>query len=62
MAATPVSKTFDLSASERELVVRALTTLAGVTKRAINAELNGSVKEIRQGELNAVEALALRFR
>lgn len=60
--ATPVTKTYELSNSERDLVVAALRTHAAMIKRAINVELDSSIKEIRFGHLHAAEALVLRFR
>ena len=62
MATASVAKTFDLATSERDLVVRALATHHALVKRSINSERDASVKEIRQRELDAVDALSLRFR
>lgn len=53
---------FNLSKSERELVVKALSFKLAAVVRSIRGEQNSSIREIRQGEANEIELLSLKFR
>lgn len=51
-----------LSAVERSIVVRALELSLASTKRAVNAERNPEVRDIRAKDLASIEALIVKFR
>lgn len=61
MATTPAQKTFDLSAAERACALAALRTFRASIQRAINAESDASIVEIRKRTLVEIDQLAGRF-
>lgn len=57
-----ISKDFELSSVDREVVVRGLQTLRASVSRAHNTERDSAVKAIRKAEMDSIDALIVRFR
>lgn len=58
----PAGDSMVLSSSERWLATRGLESLRASVARAMKAEHDPEVVKARQHELNAIDALVLRFR
>lgn len=51
-----------LSAAERAIVVSSLELRIAQLRRAVNAESNEAIREIRSKEIHSAESLILKFR
>lgn len=62
-ASSSVATSVDvLSASERSMVLLALETLQKSLERSVRAERNESIARLRQQDVDAISALAVKFR
>lgn len=62
MATSPVSKDFELSATEKALLIDAIGTHRAVLRRAYNAEKIPEIQEFRAVKIRECDALEARFR
>nr|QJB20834.1 MAG: hypothetical protein [Microvirus sp.] len=62
MATSPANNSFELTKVEKELIVRSISTYRATVKRAMNAERDSAIVDIRAAQIRELDALEARFR